>query len=437
MMKAVSESPANRAIRRYMLLAGVTLGTLVIGAGGWAATMNISAAVIGSGVVGVESNTKKIQHGQGGIVREIRVGNGAMVRAGDILVRLDGVEATTSLAATTKEIDQLEAKRLRLIAERDGAKDLIDPLQTIARLDDRQFIAGLTSETSLFKARAEQIESKTAQLKEQIAQIEQQRDGTRQRLLSNAEEASWSGQQARRIENLAKDGLVQFSRLADSKRTVAQLSGERSQLLSDEATAGKRITEIELQIVQLEKDRRAEVLTDLVDTEGRLAKLEEQRLALEDQIAHLDIRAPVDGIVHQLSTHTIGGFLSAGEAAMNIVPTRDMLTVEMRVKPADVDQVSVGQAARLRFSAFNQRTTSEIEGNVESLSPDVSVNEQTGETWYSARIAISPEQRAKLGELVLIPGMPVEAYIRAEPRTALAYLMKPITDQMERALREN
>lgn len=437
MMKAVSESPANRAIRRYMLLAGVTLGTLVIGAGGWAATMNISAAVIGSGVVGVESNTKKIQHGQGGIVREIRVGNGAMVRAGDILVRLDGVEATTSLAATTKEIDQLDAKRLRLIAERDGAKDLIDPLQKIARLDDRQFIAGLTSETSLFKARAEQIESKTAQLKEQIAQIEQQRDGTRQRLLSNAEEASWSGQQAQRIENLAKDGLVQFSRLADSKRTVAQLSGERSQLLSDEATAGKRITEIELQIVQLEKDRRAEVLTDLVDTEGRLAKLEEQRLALEDQIAHLDIRAPVDGIVHQLSTHTIGGFLSAGEAAMNIVPTRDMLTVEMRVKPADVDQVSVGQAARLRFSAFNQRTTSEIEGNVESLSPDVSVNEQTGETWYSARIAISPEERAKLGELVLIPGMPVEAYIRAEPRTALAYLMKPITDQMERALREN
>ncbi len=437
MMKAVSESPANRAIRRYMLLAGVTLGTLVIGAGGWAATMNISAAVIGSGVVGVESNTKKIQHGQGGIVREIHVGNGAMVRAGDILVRLDGVEATTSLAATTKEIDQLEAKRLRLIAERDGAKDLIDPLQTIARLDDSQFIAGLTSETSLFKARAEQIESKTAQLKEQIAQIEQQRDGTRQRLLSNAEEASWSGQQAQRIENLAKDGLVQFSRLADSKRTVAQLSGERSQLLSDEATAGKRITEIELQIVQLEKDRRAEVLTDLVDTEGRLAKLEEQRLALEDQIAHLDIRAPVDGIVHQLSTHTIGGFLSAGEAAMNIVPTRDMLTVEMRVKPADVDQVSVGQAARLRFSAFNQRTTSEIEGNVESLSPDVSVNEQTGETWYSARIAISPEERAKLGELVLIPGMPVEAYIRAEPRTALAYLMKPITDQMERALREN
>lgn len=437
MMRATSESPANRAIRRYMLLAGVTLGTLVIGAGGWAATMNISAAVIGSGVVGVESNTKKIQHGQGGIVREIRVSNGAMVRAGDILVRLDGVEATTSLAATTKEIDQLDARRLRLIAERDGANELIDPMQQIARLDDRQFIAGLKSETSLFKARAEQIESKTAQLKEQIAQIEQQRDGTRQRLLSNAEEASWTGQQAQRIENLAKDGLVQFSRLADSKRTVAQLSGERSQLLSDEATAGKRITEIELQIVQLGKDRRAEVLTDLVDTEGRLAKLEEQRLALEDQIAHLDIRAPVDGIVHQLSTHTIGGFLSPGEAAMNIVPSRDMLTVEMRIKPADVDQVSIGQAARLRFSAFNQRTTSEIEGNVESLSPDVSINEQTGETWYSARIAISPEERAKLGKLALIPGMPVEAYIKAEPRTALSYLMKPISDQMERALREN
>lgn len=436
-MGAISESPANRAIRRYMLLAGVTLGGLVVGAGGWAATMNISAAVIGSGVIGVEGNTKKIQHGQGGVVREIRVSNGTLVRAGDILLRLDGVEASTTLAATIKEIDQLDARRLRLIAERDGAEELIDPIQQIARLEDRQFIEGLKSETSLFKARREQIDSKTAQLKEQIAQIEQQRDGTRQRLISNAEEASWSEQQAQKIENLAKEGLVQFSRLADSKRMVAQLSGERSQLLSDEATAGKRITEIELQIAQLDKDRRAEVLTDLLDTNGKLAKLAEQRLALEDQIEHLDIRAPVDGIVHQLATHTIGGLLSPGETAMNIVPTRDMLTVDMRIKPNDVDQVSIGQAARLRFSAFNQRTTSEIEGQVESLSPDVSVNEQTGETWYSARIAISPQERAKLGELALIPGMPVEAYIKAEPRTALAYLIKPISDQMERAMREN
>ncbi|MND35561.1 Type I secretion system membrane fusion protein PrsE [compost metagenome] len=436
-MGAVSESPANKAIRRYMLLAGVTLGGLVAGAGGWAATMNISAAVIGSGVIGVEGNTKKIQHGKGGIVREIRVTNGTLVRAGDIVLRLDGVEASTTLAATIKEVDQLDARRLRLIAERDGVEELIDPMQQIARLEDRQFIEGLKSETSLFKARREQIDSKTAQLKEQIAQIEQQRDGTRQRLISNAEEASWSEQQAQKIENLAKEGLVQFSRLADSKRMVAQLSGERSQLLSDEATAGKRITEIELQIAQLDKDRRTEVLTDLLDTEGKLAKLAEQRLALEDQIEHLDIRAPVDGIVHQLATHTIGGLLSPGETAMNIVPTRDMLTVDMRIKPNDVDQVSIGQAARLRFSAFNQRTTSEIEGRVESLSPDVSVNEQTGETWYSARIAISPQERAKLGELALVPGMPVEAYIKAEPRTALAYIIKPISDQMERAMREN
>lgn len=437
MMRTHSESPANRAIRRYMLLAGVTIGVLVVGAGGWAATMNISSAVIGRGVVGVEGNTKKIQHGRGGIVREIRVGNGATVRVGDILLRLDGVEASTSLSATSREMEQLDAKRLRLIAERDGGTELIDPMQLMTRLSDTQFIADLKSETSLFEARREQIEAKTAQLKEQIAQVEQQRDGTRQKLAANAEETAWSSRQAQRLDNLAKNGLVQFSRLADSKRIVAQLSGERSQLLSDEATAEKRITEIKLQIAQLQKDRRAEVLTDLVDTEGRLAKLKQQRLALEDQIAHLDIRAPVDGIIHQLATHTIGGFLSPGETAMNLVPTSGMLTVEMRIKPTDVDQVSIGQAARLRFSAFNQRNTPEIEGRVENLSPDVSVNEQTGETWYSARIAIPAQERAKLGDLALIPGMPVEAYIKSEPRTALAYLMKPISDQMERAMREN
>lgn len=436
-MSGQAESQANRAIRRYLLLAGVTVGGLVVGAGGWAATMNITSAVVGSGVIGIEGNTKKIQHGQGGIVRDIRVTDGMTVRAGDILVRLDGVEASTSLAAAVKEIDQLEARRLRLTAERDGRGELIDPIEQMARADDRKFMDGLRSETSLFQARRDQIDSKKSQLKEQIAQITRQREGTIKRLESNAEEISWTRQQADRIENLAKEGLVQFSRLADSKRTVAQLDGERSQLVSDDAASEKRISEIELQIGQLDKDQRAEVLTDLLDTDGKLSKLSEQRLALEDQIAHLDIRSPVDGIVHQLATHTIGGLLSPGETAMSIVPTHDALTVEAKIKPTDVDQVTAGQTARLRFSAFNQRTTSEIEGRVESVSPDVSANEQTGETWYTARIAISPEQRAKLGGLALIPGMPVESYINAAPRTALSYLVKPISDQMERAMREN
>lgn len=436
-MKAMAESQANRAIRRYLLLAGVTVGGLVVGAGGWAATMNITSAVVGSGVIGIEGNIKKIQHGQGGLVREIRVRDGMRVKAGNILIRLDGVEATTNLAATVKEIDQLEARRLRLIAERDGRDELIDPLQRMARLDDRGFMDGLQSETALFEARRAQIASKKSQLREQIAQITRQREGTAKRLEANAEEISWSNQQAQRIENLAKEGLVQFSRLADSKRTVAQLDGERSQLISDDAASEKRVSEILLQIEQLDKDQRAEVLTDLLDAEGKLSKLAEQRLALEDQIRHLDIRSPVDGIVHQLATHTVGGLLSPGEAAMNIVPSHDSMTVEMKIKPTDVDQVSVGQTARLRFSAFNQRTTSEIEGRVESISPDVSTNTQTGETWYSARIAITAEERAKLGELTLVPGMPVEAFVNAAPRTALAYLLKPISDQMERAMREN
>jgi HlyD family secretion protein len=436
-MKALPQSPANKAIRRYLLLASVTVGGLVVGAGGWAATMNITSAVVGTGVVGIEGNTKKIQHGQGGTVGEIRVTEGMAVHAGDVLIRLDGVEAKTSLAAAVKEMDQLEARRLRLLAERDGRDELIDPIEQMARLDDGQFVEGLRSETSLFKARREQIDSKKSQLREQIAQITRQREGTAKRLDANAEEISWAKQQGDRIENLAKEGLVQFSRLADSKRTVAQLDGERSQFVSDNATAEKRISEIEMQITQLDKDRRAEVLTDMLDTEAKLSKLSEQRLALEDQIAHLDIRSPVDGIVHQLATHTVGGLLSPGETAMSIVPTHDALTVEAKIKPTDVDQVATGQMARLRFSAFNQRTTAEIEGKVESLSPDVSANQQTGETWYSARIAISADERAKLGGLVLIPGMPVEAYIKAEPRSVLSYLVKPISDQMERAMREN
>lgn len=436
-MNITAASPANRAISRYLLLAGVTIGVFVIGAGSWAAKMTITSAVIGTGVVGIQGNSKKIQHGEGGIVKEILVSNGMQVKAGDLLVRLDGTQASARLAAAVAEIDQLTARLLRLLAERDAKAEVADPLLLMARLNDQKFMDGLRSETALFKARREQIETKRAQFREQITQINQQREGTRRRLLSNAEEISWTAQQAKRIENLSKDGLVQFSRLAESKRVEAQLDGARGQLVSDEAYLGARILEIAVQIAQLDKDRAAEVLTGLVDTEGELAKLAEQRRALEDQIAHLDIRSPVDGIVHQLATHTIGGLLNPGEVAMDIVPTGGALTVEMRVKPTDIDQIVVGQSARLRFSSFNQRTTEELEGLVESLSPDVSTNSQTGETWYSARIAISARTRAKLSGLILLPGMPVEAYINAEPRTALSYLVKPISDQMERAMREN
>lgn len=435
-MKNSVASTASRKIRFYLLCASAAVGGLVIGAGGWAASATIASAVIASGTVGTQGNTKRIQHVLGGVVREIQVSNGAKVKAGQILIRLDGTQASTSLAAVSKEIAQLEARRLRLESERVGNRT-IDASPSAQSSPADGFSSYLQSETALFEARHAQLSSKREQFLAQIAQLRHQQAAARERLISNTEEISWTAQQTERTESLADQGLMQFFRLAESKRVAAQLQGQRSHILSDEALASTRIRETNVQIRQLEHDRRTEVLGQLIDTDARLGKLSEQRTALEDQIRHLDIRSPVDGIVHQLAAHTIGGVVSAGDVVMDIVPSGEALTVETRIRPADIDQVVVGQVARLRFSAFSQRDTAEIEGLVETVSADVSVNSQSGETWYSARINIAASERARLGELVLVPGMPVEAFISGQERSALSYLIKPISDQMERAMREN
>ncbi len=231
--------------------------------------------------------------------------------------------------------------------------------------------------------------------------------------------------------------MIQFNRLAELERLRAQLDGERGQLIAEIARAATRITETELQILQLDQDRLAEVLTELRDVDNKLAELLEQRVTAEDQLKRIDLRSPQDGIVHELAVHTIGGVIAAGETVMQIVPVNERLVVEAKIQPTDIDQIHVGQTAVLRFSAFNQRTTPEVTGHVKTVAADLVSNPQTGESWYSSRLQIEPDELTKLGDLNLLAGMPVEAYIKTGDRTALSYLIKPLTDQIAKAMRED
>lgn len=429
-------SPATRAIRRYLLLSAVTVGVLTIGAGGWAATSKLSGAVIGAGTIVVEGSVKKIQHREGGIIKEIRVRDGMKVEAGDLLVRLDDTVIRATLAAVVKEINQLDARRIRLLAERDNSPEMIIPDAFKSRLGDPQVAENLNAERSLFTARRQLGDGQRDQLRQQIQQISQEKAGILVKLKAKDEEMSWISQELERVTALREQGLVQFTRLSELKRVKAQLDGERGQMMSDDARAAMKVGEIEMQILQIDKDRRAEVLTDLLDIDSRLSKLTEQRTTAEDQLKRIDIVSPQQGIVHQLAFHTIGGVVAPGEALMEIVPNNDALVIEAHIKPTDIDQVHAGQDAGLRFSAFSQRTTQEIDGKVETVSPDLSHNQQTGESWYTARITIPADQRALLGNLVLVAGMPVETFIRSEERTALSYLVKPLADQVRRAMQE-
>lgn len=436
-MTSSDSSPATRSIRNYSIAAALTIAALMAGVGGWAATANLSGAVLGAGTVVVEGHVKKIQHREGGIVGKILVRNGSRVEAGDLLIKLDDTITRANLAIVTHQIDQLAARRLRLVAERDNATEMVNAPDTIKRADDSDFLEYLVAERALFHARKQTIDGQRAQLRQRIDQIGQEAEGLAVRLKAKEEELSWIGQELIRVRNLSDQQLIQFSRLAELERLRAGLDGERGQMIAEIARTATRITETELQVLQLDQDRRAEVVTELRDVDNKLAELAQQRVTAEDQLRRVDILAPQSGLVHELAIHTIGGVIAPGETIMQIVPVNDTLVVEARIQPADIDQLHVGQKAALRFTAFNQRTTPEIVGEIKTVAADLVTNPQTSESWYTARIHIPSDEMRRLGNLPLLAGMPVEAFIQTGERTALSYLVKPLADQIARAMRED
>lgn len=430
-------SPAARSIRNYSIAAIVTIVLLVGGMGGWAATAMLSGAVVGMGTVVVDGSVKRIQHREGGIVGEILVRNGSRVAAGDVLIKLDDTITRANLAIITKQLDQLTARRFRLIAERDNLQEVATSSAQSSVFEGAPSPEYVAAEQALFMSRRDTLNSQKAQLRQRIDQIGQETSGLTVRLKAKEEELSWIGQELIRVRNLSDQQLIQFNRLAELERLRAQLDGERGQLIAEVARTETRVTETELQILQLDQDRRTEVVTELRDVDNKLAELAEQRVSADDQLKRINILAPQSGVVHELAVHTIGGVISPSETIMQIVPVNDTLVVEARIQPADIDQLHIGQKATLRFSAFNQRTTPEIFGEIKTVAADLILNQQTGESWYTARISIPADELARLGSLPLLAGMPVEAFVQTGERTALSYLLKPLADQINRAMRED
>ena len=237
---------------------------------------------------------------------------------------------------------------------------------------------------------------------------------------------------------LWQKNLVQFTRVVELQRDLAKAQGEQGALIASVAETKNKIAEIELQIIQIDQDLRTEVGKDLATIRSDTAETTEKKVAAEDVLAHVVIRAPQDGTVHEMTVHTVGGVVAPGEAMMLIVPVGDTLDVEARIAPQMIDQVHVGQTAVLRFSAFNQRTTPEIDGKVTLVSADLvqdAKDPKPSEGYYSVRIAI-PEERLRDLKMQLVPGMPVECFIRTDDRTVISYLVKPLRDQIEKAFRE-
>lgn len=422
------------SIHGHLLACAAIILVLVGGVGGWAATANLGGAVIAGGTVVVERNVKKIQHGYGGIVAEINVRNGDRVAAGDVLVRLDPTQLQAELGVIEAQIVELSSRSARLRAERDGAAEITWPAWFLG--SSRAANAAAAGEQRLFLesrkvklSQKEQLRQKRKQIQEEIAGIDAQSK-------AKAAELQIIGEEFRNVHPLVASKVVTVTKGNSLERELRRIEGEHGSLISQRARASAQISEIELQILGIDENVIANAQRELVIAEGKLAELTEKAIASRDRLSRTEIRSPVAGVVHELGVHTVGGVVSTAEQLMLIVPKEDKLTVQARIQPNEVDQVKVGRTARMRFTAFNQQTTPEVEGLVVYVASDITTDSKTGGAYYMVLVELTEEARNKLENLKLLPGMPVEAYLSTGERTVLSYLTKPFTDQMKRAFRE-
>jgi HlyD family secretion protein len=433
------EQPTEHAllsIRRHLMVGAGALVVLIAGLGGWAVTTELSGAVIGSGFLVVDSNVKKVQHPTGGVVGELRVRDGDRVKEGAIVVRLDETVTRANLAIVSKSLDEFAVRQARLEAERDGADAIEFPEALTARSTEAELGRVVDGERKLFEFRKTARQGQKAQLKERIAQLGEEIQGLSGQAGAKKREIELINRELDGVRDLWQKNLIPLSRLTALEREAVRLDGERNQLIASAAQAKGKTTETELQIIQIEQDLRSEVSKELREIQGKTAESVERKIAAEDQLKRIDIRAPQDGVVHQLAVHTVGGVISASEPLMLIVPENDALTVEAKVAPQDIDQLHVGQKAALHFSTFNQRTTPEINGVVSRVSADTTQDAKTAAIYYLVRVSMSAEEVARLGSVKLVPGMPVEVFIQTDQRTVLSYFVKPLRDQIAKAFRE-
>lgn len=434
-MKAGSppRDPAT-TVRTHLLIGyGLTIA-LVFGLGGWSVATEISGAIITSGSFTVESNIKKVQHPTGGVVGAIAVREGQAVRAGDVVLQLDPTLTRGNLVIVENTLTQQLARRARLEAERDGNETISWPAEFAGRAEG-EIDRVMRSEQRLFTLRKSARDGQIAQLRQRILQLEDEIAGQLEQRQAKEREMALLDRELVGVRELYAKNLIPVSRVTALERDAARLSGERGVLTSSTSSARGRVNEINLQILQIDQQFRSDVAKELREAQDKTAELAERQVAARDQLRRMDLRAPQDGIVHDLTVFTVGGVINPAETVMTIVPNADVLAVDVRIQPHDIGHVHPDQPVMMRLSAFDSRTTPEIEGRLSRIGADLTRDERSGASFYTARISVPPSELAKLDDKAVVPGMPVEAFIKTSERSVFGYLTKPFSDQLRRAFR--
>ncbi len=430
------QDPKKRWSTRGPMTAGLLALVLLVGGfGTWAVMAQITGAVITSGQIEVDRNRQVIQHPDGGVVAEILVDEGDTVAAGDLLIKLDATTLQSELAIVEGQLFEMMARRGRLEAERDGIETLtFDPILMAAPTGSEL----MEGQRRLFDARLESTKRATEQLDQQRAQIASQLDGISAQQTALDTQKTLISQELGDQQKLLDQKLVQASRVMGLQREEANLLGRVGELTASAAQAAERMTEIDIQVLTLTTTRREESITRLRDLQYNELELSERRRTLVRQLDRLDIRAPVSGVVYGLQVFAEQSVIRPADPVMFLVPQDRPLVIATKVRPVDIDQIHLGQDVILRFSAFDQRRTPELHGKVTLVSADIFQDDATGMAFYQAEIQLNEGEATRLPEdMVLIPGMPVEAFVRTADRSPMDYLLKPLADYFAKAFRES
>lgn len=436
LLRNLQQKKSAYRLKPVIFVGGCLIVLLFGGFGSWAAIASIAGAVVASGVVTVDSNRKTVQHLEGGIVSELLVRDGDEVQKGQLLVRLDDTRASANLGIIASQLDTFEARLSRLLAESNSSVKILFSEGLLLRRDDKAVQDILERQEALFQARQASLKGQVSLLEQRIAQFKEQIRGLEAQEKSKAKQRELLVQELTGIRKLYEKGHAPITRVLELERAAEAMKGERGHHIASIAQAEKGIGETELEILQIQKTFREEVEAELIDVQSEVFNLQEQKVAALDEHNRIEVRAPRAGKVVGMNVHTVGGVVSAGQAILDIVPKEDKLIVEARVEPQHVDKVLIGLSANVRLSAFDMRTTPEVTGHVIAVSADRFTDEATGLSYYLARVEIPEEELEKLGGLALLPGMPAEVFILTGDRTALSYLVKPLSDSIMRAFRE-
>ena len=426
------------SLRRHAVVGMIAVVGLFGGLTAWAAVTDIQGAVIAGGTLIVEGFSKQVQHPDGGIVAQIDVRNEDVVTEGQVLLRLDDTPIRASLGVVDAQRNEALIVEARLTAELARQAGFALPAELSAQGAEPAIASSFATQQQILTTRFEDNVGRMHQLDEQVAQLNHQIEGLDLQLASAQKQLDLLAERVADMQGLFDKNLVEAGPLSTLKLQLAAAEGEKGRLIAAIAQSRATIAEKQLQMEQIDTEFSQRALDELQRNRQVLAEATQQKVAAEDRLAHTIIRAPQAGIVHESVVHTVGGVVGAGQTLMMIVPQSDDLMVGIHIDPMDIEQIRPGQKVHLRFSSLDQRKTPEAWGQIEQISPDLVVEQQTGRRYYTADVRIDAAEKATLpAGIRLLPGMPVEAFVTTGERSVLDYLIHPFVAELQLTFRES